>query len=246
MSWQWGTFPFTSEEVACFKTALTFADSIAEIWAPLLKGIPIVIIPKVFTQNPQLFVETLDKFRVTRLVLVPSLLSSILQNNYGMKGRLNSLRLWVCSGEILPVQLLHKFYENFNGAVCNFYGSTEITADVTFAIFRCKEDVDSTLLEGRVPLGILFNNKNDKLLTYFYLKSFFKTGAPLDNCTIYILDSMGEPVERGKSGEIFISGAHVADGYIKGKDITSSTKNSFVPNTIQKKKGFETIITLVI
>ena len=107
--------------------------------------------------------------------------------------------------------------------------------------------MDSTLLEGRVPLGILVNNKNDTLLTYFYLKSFFKTGAPLDNCTIYILDPMGEPVERGKSGEIFISGAHVADGYIQGKVIiASSNNNSFVPNNIQKKKGFETIITLII
>jgi len=46
LRWQWKTLPFSSNEVACFKTALTFVDSIAEIWAPLLASVPIYIVPK--------------------------------------------------------------------------------------------------------------------------------------------------------------------------------------------------------
>lgn len=156
LHWQWRTFPYAVGEVAIFKTALTFVDSIAEIWAPLLKGIPIVIVPKVVTQNPERFVDTLERFKVTRLVLVPSLLSSIL-SNLEQKDKLRYLRLWVCSGEVLPAHLLHQFYQNLNGVVCNFYGSTEITGDVTSVIFRCKEDVDTSLVEGRVPLGTYIN-----------------------------------------------------------------------------------------
>ena len=43
LTWQWRSLPYDSTEVACFKTALTFVDSIAEIWAPLLMAIPLVI-----------------------------------------------------------------------------------------------------------------------------------------------------------------------------------------------------------
>lgn len=37
LQWQWEIFPFSStEQVGVFKTALTFVDSISEIWSPLL------------------------------------------------------------------------------------------------------------------------------------------------------------------------------------------------------------------
>ena len=158
LTWQWRTFPFIADEICCFKTALTFVDSIAEIWAPLLKAVPIVVVPKIITQNPEAFVATLESHRVTRLVLVPSLLSAILNFVGGSKSPsrpLQHLRLWVCSGEVLPPQLLRQFFQHFDGQkVCNFYGSTEITGDVTCVVFNDKEDVENLLLDNRVPLGI--------------------------------------------------------------------------------------------
>lgn len=40
LKWQWEAFPYSStENVGVFKTALTFVDSVAEIWGPLLNGI---------------------------------------------------------------------------------------------------------------------------------------------------------------------------------------------------------------
>lgn len=39
LQWQWETFPYSpTESVGVFKTALTFVDSVAEIWGPLLKS----------------------------------------------------------------------------------------------------------------------------------------------------------------------------------------------------------------
>ena len=52
LRWQWKTLPFLPGEVACFKTALTFVDSIAEIWAPLLASVPIYIVPKGNVHHP--------------------------------------------------------------------------------------------------------------------------------------------------------------------------------------------------
>lgn len=39
LRWQWETFPYSStERIGVFKTALTFVDSVSEIWGPLLNG----------------------------------------------------------------------------------------------------------------------------------------------------------------------------------------------------------------
>lgn len=159
LSWQWRAFPFEANEVCCFKTALTFVDSIAEIWAPLLKAVPIIVVPKIVTQNPEAFIATMETYRVTRLVLVPSLLSAILAHVSGASNitpnrPLHHLRLWVCSGEVLTPQLLHLFFQHLDGKVCNFYGSTEVTGDVTCVTFRNKDDVDGMQMDNRVPLGM--------------------------------------------------------------------------------------------
>lgn len=43
LQWQWNTFPYSiTEKIGIFKTALTFVDSVAELWGPLLKGILIL------------------------------------------------------------------------------------------------------------------------------------------------------------------------------------------------------------
>lgn len=60
-------------------------------------------------------------------------------------------------------------------------------------------------------------------------------GSALDNCAIYILNPMGEPVESGQIGEVFVSGAHVADGYINGTKPVNTT--SFIANNAEKRKG---------
>lgn len=57
----------------------------------------------------------------------------------------------------------------------------------------------------------------------------------MDNCAIYILNPFGEPVESGQIGEVFVSGAHVADGYINGTKTVNTT--SFIANSTEERKG---------
>lgn len=61
-----------------FKTALTFVDSVSEIWGPLINGLALLIVPKNITLDPERIVGNLDYYKVERLVLVPSLLRSLL------------------------------------------------------------------------------------------------------------------------------------------------------------------------
>ena len=44
-AWMWRAHPFSDGEVGCQKTALGFVDSIWEIFGPLLRAVPVVIVP---------------------------------------------------------------------------------------------------------------------------------------------------------------------------------------------------------
>ena len=75
-------YPFASDEVCCQKTSISFGDSIQELLGPLLQGIRMVLIPDEVLKDLPRFVQTLALHRVTRLILVPSLLRALL-DTYG-------------------------------------------------------------------------------------------------------------------------------------------------------------------
>ena len=68
LEWQWRQFPFTEkEEICCFKTSITFVDSVADMWAPLLnpKGpLPLLVLPTSTSSNPQLLIPLLNNSNV--------------------------------------------------------------------------------------------------------------------------------------------------------------------------------------
>lgn len=67
LNWQWNRFPYTDTERVCvFKTSLTFVDSVAELWAPLLHDPPrcLMVVPKVVTKDPERLINTLHENKV--------------------------------------------------------------------------------------------------------------------------------------------------------------------------------------
>lgn len=198
LRWQWRELPYVDNEEQCvFKTALTFVDSVPEIWGPLLQGRTLVVVPKSVTKDPEKFVSLLEKHQIQRLVLVPSLLYSLImylnmQNNDNV---LNHLRLWICSGETLSVALANQFFVTFSNKdkiLANFYGSTEIMGDVTYYLLNKRAQ-----LEGmeKVPIG-----------------------NPIDNCIIYLVNKDMRLIPQGEVGELIVAGKNLAAGYIRGRD----------------------------
>ena len=108
LAWMWRTYPFLEDEVCCQKTSFTFVDSVAELFGPLLKGVPTVIAPDEVVKDPSRFVDLLESAQVTRLVLVPSLLRDVLAVG-GLRERLRHLRICVSSGETLPLESVPPF-----------------------------------------------------------------------------------------------------------------------------------------
>ncbi len=191
-AWMWRKYPFGDDEVCCQKTSLGFVDSIWETLGPLLQGVPIVIVRAEEIKDCEQFVELLSANRVSRLVLVPSLLSVMLESG-NLAERLSSLRCCVCSGESLPLELVHDFRKKLpHVLLLNLYGSSEVAGDVT-----CYE-VSGETHSSNVPIG-----------------------RPIANTQIYILDATLKPVPIGVPGELFAGGLGLARGYLNRPELTA-------------------------
>jgi len=62
-------------------TSLSFVDSIWELLGPLLEGVPTVVVPNRIVTESLRLLDLLADERVTRIVLVPSLLRILLETS---------------------------------------------------------------------------------------------------------------------------------------------------------------------
>lgn len=62
-------------------------------------------------------------------------------------------------------------------------------------------------------------------------------GKPLDGMNVLVLDSQGEKIENGKTGEIYLSGTGLARGYINADELTA---NSFLVNNSNNSRMYKT------
>ncbi len=198
VQWMAEAFPFSPEETCAQKTSWSFADAIAEILTPLLHGIKLIMVPDDVLKDPSLFLSLLEEKKITRILLVPSLLRTLLARQTHQISQLSSLKLWMLSGEELTRNLAQKFFQaQPQASLVNFYGSTEVTGDILFY----------ELTKETLPLD----------------RSSIPLGYPLSNTQVHILDPRGEPCPWGVVGEIYASGIPLALGYWNRPELTQKS-----------------------
>lgn len=200
--WMWEAYPFDVGEVCVQKTALSFVDHVWEVFGPLLKGVPLSVIRDEVLQEPARFVECLHQEKITRLVLVPSLLRAVLDLDVELGNRLSELKICITSGEVLPIDLAERCLAALPEVkLLNLYGSSEVAGDVT-----AHEVTSIDLTTGNIPIG-----------------------RPIFNTKLYVLDSKQQPLPVGISGELYVGGVQLADGYLHRPELTKShfIKNPF-------------------
>lgn len=192
-TWMWRTYPFRRDEICCARTSLGFVDSVSEIFGPLLQGVPNVIISDNSLKDIPSLVDILSAHKVTRIVVVPSLLNAILETFDDLSSRLPTLRYCFSSGEALPAGVLKRFRASLpHCALVNLYGSSEVAADVTYF------ETAPGLTSDSVPIG-----------------------RPIANTQTYIVDSRLHPVPIGVWGELLIGGDGLARGYANEAAMTA-------------------------
>ena len=191
--WMWERYPFLEQEVCCQKTSLNFIDSMWEIFGPLLRGVRIVAVSEPVTKDPVKLTQLLNEQEVTRLVLVPSLLKMLLEHCRSQKVSVG-VKLWVSSGERLSGESVRSFEEIVPwGRLLNLYGSSEVSADVSWS------EVEQSMEAGGVVT----------------------IGRPIANTRLYVLDRNLQPVPVGVTGELYAGGEGLARGYLKGAELTA-------------------------
>jgi tyrocidine synthetase-3 len=217
-SCSWGQKKFSLDEnsIILQKTAVTFDPSVWEIFWWLMIGGKVCLIESGDEKDPEAIISAIDAYKVTTMHFVPSMMSIFLNyvENTSAVQRLDSLKQVFSCGEALSMNQMEHFNRLLgaeNGTkLFNMYGPTEATVEA--ACFDCSSGV--TL--DSVPIG-----------------------ERIDNLKIYILDRNLNLLPVGIPGEIYISGAGVARGYLNNAELTSERfiENPFLPGEIMYRTG---------
>ncbi|WAC58201.1 non-ribosomal peptide synthetase [Gordonia sp. SL306] len=171
--------------VGLAKSAVGFVDATTELFGVLCAGGAAVIADDETARDPAALAAAIARHRVTELVTVPTIARIVADVDPEM---LRTVRRWVCSGEEMTAAAARQIIAcTPDATVVNLYGCTEVAGDVTGL-----EGVDTPSAESGRPVPI---------------------GRPLRGNSVYLLDRWLRPVPRGVLGELYVGGAHLADGY---------------------------------
>ncbi len=176
---------------ALLTASINFDASVQQLFAPLLNGSKLVIIPESTRRDPQAYCDALVKYQVEVIDITPSFLGPVLS---AVKARSESLalRYTLVGGEALHEDLCsaYRVLLGEESQLINVYGITEATVNSTY------ERVDS------------------------WRPSVNSIGKPLANTQIYVLDPQQHLVPVGIPGEIYIGGVGVSRGYLNREALT--------------------------
>jgi amino acid adenylation domain-containing protein len=150
MQWMLERFPFTAADRVLQRTPYAFDASVWELFAPLMSGARLVMLPPDAHRDPEMTVAELARNEITIVQVVPALLRMLLEEPelYAC----SSLRRIFCGGEALSDALRDQAVSALGADLVNLYGPTEATIDATDYV--CGKDAEPF----GVPIGLpIFN-----------------------------------------------------------------------------------------
>ncbi|UQB93521.2 MULTISPECIES: amino acid adenylation domain-containing protein [Mycobacterium] len=177
--------------------SLAFDYSVWEIWAPLLYGSRLLIVPDGVVRSSEEFHALLVREQVSVLSQTPSAFHALQTADalHSEMGQLN-LQTVVFGGEALEPQRIASWFRNHPGSprMINMYGITETTVHASFREIAVR-DVENSVS----PIGV-----------------------PLAHLAFFVLDKFLRRVSAGAVGELYVAGAGVACGYWGRSGLTAS------------------------
>lgn len=192
LMWMQNQYPVFKEDVFLMKTQFNFDVSFGEIFLPLTMGASLFVADKDGHRDPAYLLMIIQKYAVTHIHFVPSMLNIFLEIiQANSKLEVHSLKRIFCSGEALLQTTVNTVYKLFPRVeLINQYGPTEA---------------------GEVSDYFCKNNEKAGIVS---------VGKPIWNTRFYVLDEEGRSVPPGLTGELFIAGDCLADGYLNNPETT--------------------------
>jgi hypothetical protein len=141
--WMDVTYGLGFDDRVLQKTAFSFDVSVWEFFWPLLSGAGLVMARPQGHKDSEYLVDVIVRTRVSTIHFVPSMLRLFLRE--ARLWQCVSLRQVICSGEALPLDVVHEFAEKLPARLMNLYGPTEAAVEVSF--WECDKSSDV------VPIG---------------------------------------------------------------------------------------------
>lgn len=195
-------FGFTRQDRIGNQAPFDFDVSVKDIYASVMTGATLVLIPKELFSVPPVLLDYLCEKKVTALTWAVSALSLVaVLKGLDYKAP-SSVRKVLFSGEVMPVKQLRMWQEALPEAVfVNLYGPTEITCNCTYyPVRRSFQDGE------KLPIGRAFPGRE-----------------------VFLLDEQGKRVTDPWSiGEICVAGEYLSEGYYRNPE---ETKKRFTVHT---------------
>ena len=189
LRWAVDTFRMGPDDRVTSHAPLHFDLSTLDIFATLLAGGTVVLVPEGLSTFPVRLVKLLHDERITLTYLVPSVLT--LMVNYGRLDAhdLSALRTILFAGEVFPIKYLRQLAVKVpHVELYNLYGPTETNVCTYYKVGPA--DLDP---ERQQPVPI---------------------GRACENTEVFAVDESGQRVdEPGREGELWVRGSTVAQGY---------------------------------
>lgn len=191
--WTWNTHPYEPGEVCCQKAYMTTTHAVYELFEPLLRGIPVCIIPDQQAKTLEPFWHVIRRQAISRLLLVPS----VLQASLDMPGFAPpDIKVLVLMGEYVSARLAARAAAAFplSTKIYSIYGSTEASSTLVCDVRK------SVQLGGELPLG-----------------------EPISpDIRTHVLDDDLAPVDAGAEGMLYLAGPALFSGYFRDPALTEA------------------------
>jgi amino acid adenylation domain-containing protein len=202
-----------ADDIYLHSASFSFSSSIRQLLLPLAQGAKVVISSKENNTNLHSLIDLIQAEQITIFDTVASVWNYLLIGLAEMEGDglvqpIDSrLRLLTFSGGLLTVELLNRVRSRFvqQPQIINIYGQTE-----TIGVCAYQIPDDFNPAGGYVPVGTAYPHNH-----------------------LYILNEELAPIGTATTGELYVSGASLARGYLNNPQLND---RKFIPNpfTIDK------------
>ncbi|GFG29417.1 hypothetical protein Cfor_02618 [Coptotermes formosanus] len=190
--WRHVAYPYGEEEREACNVFFVW-----EMLRPLLRGVPMYIIPDDVIYDPPQLVTFLTEHHITRMLFTPSLLQAVLEfKGLDLNKAFEFMRqVWLC-GEVVTVALKDRFTHLFpHIQLLNLYSISE-----------CHDVACSQLSLEKLPVEP---------------RKFCPVGKLLPEVQVVVMDDNMTAQPAGVRGEIYVKGPTLAIGYLNRPELNA-------------------------